>query len=77
MAAGSGGPFDLAFLDPPYRKNLVAPALTALRNGGWLAPNAIAVCETGEDESSPPVEGFSVFSERVYGDTRVRFLSRA
>ena len=24
MAAGSGGPFDLAFLDPPYRKNLVA-----------------------------------------------------
>src|SRR5215475_7543085 len=23
MAAGSGGPFELAFLDPPYRKDLV------------------------------------------------------
>src|SRR3974390_1625098 len=25
----SGTPFDLAFLDPPYRKNLVAPALVS------------------------------------------------
>ena len=25
MSAGAGGPFDLALLDPPYRKNLVAP----------------------------------------------------
>jgi 16S rRNA (guanine966-N2)-methyltransferase len=74
MAAGSGGPFEIAFLDPPYRKNLVAPALAALRDGGWLSPNAIAICESGEDEILPPVEGFSPVSERVYGDTRVSIL---
>ncbi|MDE2630741.1 MAG: 16S rRNA (guanine(966)-N(2))-methyltransferase RsmD, partial [Alphaproteobacteria bacterium] len=25
MAAGAGGPFELVFLDPPYRKGLIAP----------------------------------------------------
>ncbi len=34
-------PFDLAFLDPPYRKGLIAPALTGLASGGWLNPNAL------------------------------------
>ena len=27
----------LAFLDPPYRSGLAAPALTALAAAGWLA----------------------------------------
>src|SRR5947199_6926598 len=36
MPPGSGGPFDLVFLDPPYRKNLTAPALQSLFEGGWL-----------------------------------------
>ena len=46
MSAGAGGPFDLTFLDPPYRKNLLVPALAALRNGSWLAPNALIVTES-------------------------------
>ena len=44
MGPGAGGPFDLVFLDPPYRKNLIAPALASLRDGGWLADDAILVC---------------------------------
>src|SRR5215467_903064 len=36
MAAGAGGPFDLVFVDPPYRNGLVQPALAALAGGGWL-----------------------------------------
>jgi 16S rRNA (guanine966-N2)-methyltransferase len=76
MAAGSGGPFELAFLDPPYRKDLVPRALAALRDGEWLTPNAVVVCETGEDKILPAVEGFMLDSERVYGDTRVLFLTK-
>ncbi len=75
-AAGSGGPFGLVFLDPPYRRGLVAPALAALRDG-WLRPDALAVAETAEDEAVPSTDGFSVLDERVYGDTRVTFLSAA
>jgi len=75
MAAGSGGPFDLVFLDPPYRKNLVAPSLAALRNGGWLAERALIVVETAADETLPPTDDFRPLDEREYGDTRVSFLA--
>ena len=51
-------PFDLAFLDPPYRKGLVAPALAGLRDGGWLNAPALVVAEMAEDETVPPTEGY-------------------
>jgi 16S rRNA (guanine966-N2)-methyltransferase len=76
MAPGAGGPFDLVFLDPPYRKNLVAPALASLRDGGWLAPNAVLVVETAEDESVA-VPDFEILDDRIYGETRVTFLGAA
>lgn len=74
MSAGSGGPFDLVFLDPPYRKNLIAPALTALRGGGWLAKDAILVAEWAADEDVPDTDGFTVLDDRIYGETRVKML---
>lgn len=78
MPAGSGGPFTLAFLDPPYRKALMAPALTALREGGWLAPDAVVVAETAaDDESAATADGFRQIDSRIYGDTRVEFLALA
>ncbi len=70
----AGGPFDLVFLDPPYRKGLIAPALTSLRDGFWLAEGALLVAEIAEDENIPPTDGFTRLDERVYGDTRVLFL---
>jgi 16S rRNA (guanine966-N2)-methyltransferase len=73
MASTSGGPFDLVFLDPPYRKDLVAPSLAALRAGGWLAERALLVVETAEDETVA-AEHFENLDERVYGETRVTFL---
>jgi len=74
MGAGAGGPFDLVFLDPPYRKNLIAPALASLREGGWLAHKAIAVIEYADDENRPDTEGFTVLDDRTYGETRVKVL---
>jgi 16S rRNA (guanine966-N2)-methyltransferase len=74
MAPGAGGPFGLVFLDPPYRKGLVAPTLASLREGGWLADGAIVVAETAEDDDVPFVDGFKPLDERNYGETRVVFL---
>jgi 16S rRNA (guanine966-N2)-methyltransferase len=76
MAAGAGGPFELVILDPPYHKGLTAPALTSLRDGGWLCPNALAVVETAEDEDIETPAGYTQLDERVYGDTRVRLLKQ-
>ncbi len=44
-------PFDIVFLDPPFRRMLVEPVLTALA-GGWLAPHARIYVEA-EAELSP------------------------
>ena len=74
LAAGSGGPFDLVFLDPPYRKNLLSPALASLRDGGWLKKNAILVLECADDETIPPTDGFAPLDERIYGETKVMVL---
>jgi 16S rRNA (guanine966-N2)-methyltransferase len=74
MGAGSGGPFDLVFLDPPYRKNLAAPALASLRTGGWLAEHAVIVVETAESESLDLPHGLEAQEPRTYGETSVTFL---
>lgn len=70
LNTGSGGPFQLAFLDAPYRKGLTERALNALRNGGWLAPSAVIVAETAADEIFA-AEGFTAPDTRVYGETAV------
>ncbi|HJR56450.1 MAG TPA: 16S rRNA (guanine(966)-N(2))-methyltransferase RsmD [Rhizomicrobium sp.] len=74
MNTGSGGPFDLAFLDPPYRKGLADAALKSLRDGGWLAPGALLVVETAIDETLAAA-GYEKLDERDYGETRVIFLA--
>jgi 16S rRNA (guanine966-N2)-methyltransferase len=72
-AAPPGGRFDLAFLDPPYGKGLTEPALKALRDGGWLAPEALIVIE--ETAQAPLVlsAGYEAIETRTYGDTQVVF----
>jgi 16S rRNA (guanine966-N2)-methyltransferase len=70
----TGDAFGLAFLDPPYRKGLIAPALGALRDGAWLAPDALLVVENASDEAAPEAAGFALLDARIHGETRVSFL---
>jgi 16S rRNA (guanine966-N2)-methyltransferase len=72
--ASAGAPFDLAFLDPPYRKGLGKRALEGLAAGGWLKSGAIAMWEVATDESVPPPEAYELLDERSYGAARIRFL---
>ena len=71
----AGAPFTLAFLDPPYNKGLVEPALAGLVSGKWLAENALAVVETGVDETITP-DGWEPVETRDYGAARIWFLER-
>src|ERR1700761_8480054 len=74
LAAGSGGPFGLVFLDPPYRKNLIPPALKSLRDGGWLMQNALLMAETSKGEDIA-ADGFALLDRRDYGETEIAFLT--
>ena len=69
LGAGAGGPFNLAFLDAPYRKGLTERALASLAAGGWLAPGALAIAETAADENIATPDGFTLLDQRAYGET--------
>ncbi len=75
MPPNAGGPFDLVFLDPPYRRDLVAQALVSARDGAWFASSCLVVAEMAADETFAVPEGFDAHDERAYGDTRVVILS--
>ncbi|CTQ48921.1 16S rRNA (guanine(966)-N(2))-methyltransferase RsmD [Jannaschia donghaensis] len=65
---GPGTPHDLVFLDPPYGQGLGEKAVVALRDHGWLAPDALIVWE----EAAPPVlTDLTQVDQRTYGDTTV------
>ena len=64
----------LAFLDPPYGKQLCAPALHALAAKGWLGPGAIVVVEQDGSEELEGIAGFAAFDRRRYGRAAFVFL---
>jgi len=76
LGPSAGGPFNLVFLDPPYRKNLIPPALKSLKDGGWLANKALIVVESDGGEEID-LTGFTLLDERDYGETKLRFLTSA
>ena len=69
-----GEAFDLAFLDPPYRKGLGEQTLLRLLEGNWLKPGALVVFERGSDEPEIDTPDYERLDARDYGAARVLFL---
>jgi len=69
-------PYNLIFLDPPYHKGMLLPALDHLKTNKALAPDACLVLEHGDlDELPLPIAGFGRLDQRRYGKTLVSFLA--
>jgi len=67
-------PFNLIFIDPPYRINLIyrQEMLKSLAEGGFLAPSAVVIIEAPLRSSSPgSPEGVHFRERRKYGETAV------
>jgi 16S rRNA (guanine966-N2)-methyltransferase len=71
--APAGAAYDLAFLDPPYAKNLADPALICLRDNGWLAPGALVVVEEAAGVALTAT-GYESLEARDIGDSRLHIL---
>lgn len=68
--------FDLVFMDPPYNKNLIQPALSNLFQCQSLLDRACIVIEHSVLEPiSDNIVGFSLVDRRQYGKTIVSFLN--
>lgn len=67
--------FNLVFLDPPYGKGLAEKTLLCLKEGGWLAEDALLVVEEDKRADFKTPLGFDEINRRIYGDTEITLLS--
>jgi 16S rRNA (guanine(966)-N(2))-methyltransferase RsmD len=80
LATGTAFPVDLVLADPPYDIEAaeVDAVLAALATHGWAREGTVAVVEraaAGTPLTWPA--GWSVWPERVYGDTRLELAELA
>ena len=72
LGAAAGGPWDLAFLDPPYEvRDIVAP-LRAVEP--LLAPDAMVVVKHFWRTEMPEIGGLKPVRQRRFGETMLSFL---
>jgi len=66
--------FDLIFLDPPYRRGLVASMLSELGTAELLAADGLVVVEEAAGVELPGKwPGLVLEDQRIYGDTGIWF----
>ena len=67
-------PWQLVFVDPPYRSDLAVRAITALPEA-HLAPGAVIVIEHDRHNAPPdPLGSLLRTDQRRYGDTLISFF---
>jgi 16S rRNA (guanine966-N2)-methyltransferase len=73
---GTAEPFDVVFLDPPFRRELVAPCLQALAGSGWLAPGARVYIETEKELTELPLPpGWQLLKRKESGQVAYHLLA--
>ncbi|MBQ5926563.1 MAG: 16S rRNA (guanine(966)-N(2))-methyltransferase RsmD [Clostridia bacterium] len=68
-------PFDLIFLDPPYKEEYGKKALEQIAKEGLLSEQGIAVYERDRSFEGQ-ISGLEIFDERKYGKTYFTFFRR-
>ena len=53
-----GTPYQVVFLDPPFRKGLLAETITLLENNGWLAEDASIYVEAEVESAAADVPAY-------------------
>ena len=66
LASTPDAPFDVVFLDPPFRQDLLAPACAAVEDNGWLTANAWIYTES----ELPPDRQVVPANWRLYREKR-------
>ena len=72
-----GEPFDVIFVDPPFRKGLLLETLTLLENNGWLAENALIYVESEVEHGTPVAPAnWDLYREKIAGQVAYRLYQR-
>lgn len=63
--------FDIVFLDPPYNKGFIEPALDAICTYSLLAEDGIVVLESDNTDFRTDFDGLETIKQKRYGRTYV------
>ncbi|WP_312141285.1 16S rRNA (guanine(966)-N(2))-methyltransferase [Pantoea septica] len=75
--AASGEPYDVVFVDPPFRKGLLEQTLQLLEQNGWLANEAMIYVESEVEQGAPPVPAsWALHREKIAGQVAYRLYHR-
>ncbi|MCK6265746.1 16S rRNA (guanine(966)-N(2))-methyltransferase RsmD [Vibrio sp. ZSDE26] len=73
----AGTPFDIVFIDPPFRKGMLAEAIALLEENNWLSEDALIYVET---EKELTLEGipthWHTYREKTTGQLSYRLFTR-
>ncbi|MBP3912914.1 MAG: 16S rRNA (guanine(966)-N(2))-methyltransferase RsmD [Lachnospiraceae bacterium] len=72
-------PFDVIFMDPPFRLHLEKDVLTYLKDSGIPSDDAVIIveCEPSTDFSYLPELGFDIIKQKIYGNSSHVFLKKS
>jgi len=75
--ANRGTPYDLVFLDPPFRQGIIEQTVLLLEEQGWLAPQAWIYIETEVEGPGVSVPAhWRLHREKVAGQVAYRLFIR-
>jgi len=81
LVADAGAPerapegMNMVFLDPPYSKNLLLSAVSALQAAEWISEKTLLIIETAAQEALLLPEDYVILDQRKYGNTRINFAT--
>ncbi|MCE0490175.1 16S rRNA (guanine(966)-N(2))-methyltransferase [Pantoea sp. Mb-10] len=72
-----GTPFDIVFVDPPFRKGLLQETLTLLEQNGWLSHQALIYVESEVEHGAPVAPAsWDLYREKIAGQVAYRLYQR-
>lgn len=70
------GNFDIIFLDPPYKKDLLGPTLQNIQLQGLASPESLIITESSKDEDIVFNEFFKIIIQKNIGSSQICFLEK-
>ncbi|KKD61519.1 16S rRNA methyltransferase [Grimontia sp. AD028] len=75
--SNKGQPFDVVFIDPPFRKDLLSDVISKLEQNGWLSHNALIYIEAEKELGQPVVPThWDMIKEKHAGQVSFRLYQR-
>lgn len=75
--AGSASPFDIVFLDPPFRRQMLLPCIRELENRGWLSDKARVYIEAEKGLVPELPENWELLRSKAAGQVGYHLAMRS